>query len=63
MARRFASVNVGQCSTNPGDGPECVVTSGKGAVPISYKGQTYYVCYCAAGKKDLAFIDLWDAML
>ena len=43
MARRFASVNVGQCSTNPGDGPECVVTSGKGAIPISYKGQTDYV--------------------
>ena len=27
-----------------GDGPECVVTGGKGTIPISYKGQTYYVC-------------------
>jgi YHS domain-containing protein len=27
-----------------GDGPECVVTGGKGSIPITYKGQTYYVC-------------------
>jgi YHS domain-containing protein len=27
-----------------GDGPECVVTGGKGTIAISYKGQTYYVC-------------------
>ena len=32
------------------DGPECVVTGGKGAIPISYKGQTYYVC-CSGCKQ------------
>jgi YHS domain-containing protein len=26
------------------DGPECVVTGGKGTIPVSYKGTTYYVC-------------------
>ncbi len=26
------------------DGPECVVTGGKGTTRVSYKGQTYYVC-------------------
>ena len=33
-----------------GDGPECVVTGGKGTIPISYKGQTYYVC-CSGCKQ------------
>jgi YHS domain-containing protein len=27
-----------------GDGPECVVTGGKGTIKLTYKGQTYYVC-------------------
>ncbi|MGH7199904.1 MAG: hypothetical protein ACREJB_04825 [Planctomycetaceae bacterium] len=26
------------------NGPECVVTGGLGTIPVSYKGQTYYVC-------------------
>ncbi|MCS7166025.1 MAG: YHS domain-containing protein [Gemmatales bacterium] len=25
-------------------GPECVVSGGLGTIPVSYKGQTYYVC-------------------
>jgi YHS domain-containing protein len=33
-----------------GDGPECIVTGGKGTIPISYKGQTYYVC-CSGCKQ------------
>jgi YHS domain-containing protein len=32
------------------DGPECVVTGGKGTIAISYKGQTYYVC-CSGCKQ------------
>jgi YHS domain-containing protein len=24
--------------------PECIVSGGKGTMPVSYKGQTYYVC-------------------
>lgn len=27
-----------------GNGPECVVTGGLGTIPVSYEGQTYYVC-------------------
>jgi hypothetical protein len=28
-----------------GDGkPECIVSGGAGTIPVSYKGQTYYVC-------------------
>ena len=26
------------------DGPECVVTGGKGTIRVSYKGKNYYVC-------------------
>jgi hypothetical protein len=26
------------------EGPECVVSGGLGTIPVSYKGQTYYVC-------------------
>jgi len=33
-----------------GDGPECVVTGGKGTIAINYKGQTYYVC-CSGCKQ------------
>lgn len=33
-----------------GDGPECVVTGGRGTIPITYKGQTYYVC-CSGCKQ------------
>jgi len=33
-----------------GDGPECVVTGGKGSIAINYKGQTYYVC-CSGCKQ------------
>ncbi|GBD37437.1 hypothetical protein HRbin36_02568 [bacterium HR36] len=25
-------------------GPECVVSGGLGTIPVTYKGQTYYVC-------------------
>jgi YHS domain-containing protein len=32
------------------DGPECVVTGGKGTIAINYKGQTYYVC-CSGCKQ------------
>lgn len=32
------------------DGPECVVTGGKGTIRVSYKGQTYYVC-CSGCKQ------------
>jgi YHS domain-containing protein len=32
------------------DGPECVVTGGKGTIQVSYKGQTYYVC-CSGCKQ------------
>lgn len=31
-------------ATSDGDGPECVVTGGKGTIPVSYQGKTYYVC-------------------
>lgn len=27
-----------------GSGPECVVTGGAGTIPVTYKGETYYVC-------------------
>ena len=27
-----------------GNGPECIVTGGKGTIAVSYKGKTYYVC-------------------
>jgi YHS domain-containing protein len=30
--------------------PRCVVTGGKGTIPIAYKGQTYYVC-CSGCKQ------------
>jgi YHS domain-containing protein len=33
-----------------GDGPECVVTGGKGTIAFNYKGQTYYVC-CSGCKQ------------
>lgn len=36
------------------DGPECVVTGGKGTMQVSYKGKTYYVC--CTGCRD-AFLD------
>lgn len=32
-------------------GPECVVTGGLGTIPVTYQGQTYYVC--CAGCRDL----------
>lgn len=32
-------------------GPECVVTGGRGTIPVSFQGQTYYVC--CTGCKDL----------
>jgi YHS domain-containing protein len=36
------------------DGPECVVTGGKGTMQVQYKGKTYYVC--CTGCRD-AFLD------
>lgn len=32
-------------------GPICIVTGGKGTMPVTYKGKTYYVC--CSGCKDL----------
>lgn len=32
-------------------GPECIVTGGKGTIPVSFEGTTYYVC--CSGCKDL----------
>ena len=32
-------------------GPVCIVTEGRGTIPVSYKGKTYYVC--CSGCKDL----------
>jgi hypothetical protein len=35
----------GVAFAGPGDNePECVVSGGRGTIPVSYKGQTYYVC-------------------
>jgi hypothetical protein len=35
----------GVAFAGPGDGyPECVVSGGRGTMPVSYKGKTYYVC-------------------
>ncbi len=31
--------------------PACIVTEGRGTIPVKYKGQTYYVC--CSGCKDL----------
>lgn len=36
------------------DGPECIVTGGKGTMAVQYKGKTYYVC--CTGCRD-AFLD------
>lgn len=32
-------------------GPVCIVTEGRGTIPVSYKGKTYYVC--CSGCRDL----------
>lgn len=32
-------------------GPVCIVTEGRGSIPVSYKGKTYYVC--CSGCRDL----------
>jgi YHS domain-containing protein len=35
----------GVAFASPGDNePECVVSGGKGTIPVTYKGETYYVC-------------------
>jgi YHS domain-containing protein len=35
----------GVAFAGPGDNePECVVSGGRGTIPVVYKGQTYYVC-------------------
>lgn len=31
-------------ATSSSDGPECVVTGGKGTIPVMHAGKTYYVC-------------------
>ncbi|MFO0920031.1 MAG: YHS domain-containing protein, partial [Planctomycetaceae bacterium] len=43
-----------------GNGPECVVTGGKGTISVSYKGKTYFVC--CTGCRD-AFNDDPEAVL
>ena len=40
--------------------PVCIVTEGRGTIPVSYKGKTYYVC--CSGCKDL-FNDNPEAVL
>jgi len=37
-----------------GDGPECIVTGGKGTMKTQYKGMTYY--FCCTGCRD-AFLE------
>jgi YHS domain-containing protein len=32
-------------------GPVCIVTEGRGTIPVSYKGKTYHVC--CSGCRDL----------
>lgn len=35
----------GVAFAGPGDNePECVVSGGRGTIPVTYKGETYYVC-------------------
>jgi YHS domain len=35
----------GVAFAGPGDNePECIVSGGRGTIPVTYKGQTYYVC-------------------
>jgi YHS domain-containing protein len=41
-------------------GPVCIVTEGRGTIPVSYKGKTYHVC--CSGCKDL-FNDNPEAVL
>jgi YHS domain-containing protein len=41
-------------------GPVCIVTEGRGSIPVTYKGKTYYVC--CTGCRDL-FNDDPDAVL
>jgi hypothetical protein len=31
-------------AASDGNGPECVVTGGKGTIPVTHQGKTYYVC-------------------
>lgn len=47
-------------AASDGNGPECVVTGGKGTIAIAYKGKTYYVC--CTGCRD-AFNDDPEAIL
>jgi len=42
---------VGSAFGKAAKGIECIVTGGKGTIPVSYKGKTYYVC--CGGCKDL----------
>jgi len=41
-------------ATSTSDGPECVVTGGKGTMAVMHEGKTYYVC--CSGCRD-AFLD------
>jgi YHS domain-containing protein len=46
-ARKFqvGATKEGVAFAGPGDdSPECVVSGGKGTIPVTYQGQTYYVC-------------------
>ena len=42
------------------DGPECIVTGGKGTMSLTYKGQTYW--FCCTGCRD-AFKEDPEAIL
>jgi YHS domain-containing protein len=47
-------------AASDGNGPECVVTGGKGTIAVAHKGKTYYVC--CTGCRD-AFNDDPEAIL
>ena len=47
FAKQFqvGATKEGEPFATSGDGsPECIVSGGKGTIPVSYKGKTYYVC-------------------
>ena len=47
-------------AASDGNGPECVVTGGKGTIAVMHKGKTYYVC--CTGCRD-AFVENPEAVL
>ena len=41
---RIGSTKEGAPFASVDNGPECIVSGGKGTIAVSYKGKTYYVC-------------------